>query len=72
MMTPRESFDEIARLLAVATEALDCMAHSEHALEALGCIVAAQTHAMNQAALLHRREKAGELFALPCITETLQ
>lgn len=72
MMTPRESFQEIARLLTSAADALKDMPASDPHIGVLGLIVGAHTHAALQAASLIKRERAGALAAMPCITETRQ
>jgi len=58
MMTPRESFEEIARLLEQAM-APDCSPRDA----LLTFIPAAHTHAVIQASCLRRREGLAELAA---------
>jgi hypothetical protein len=70
-MSPSESFQEIARLMALASETLDAMAPTAAQLEVLACVIQAHAHAINQASLLSARERAGSLAAMACPTETL-
>jgi hypothetical protein len=71
MMTPRESFEEIARLLTVAVDQLSELPDSPATIDLLSTLVGAHTHAPLQAGTLLKRERAGDLFAMPCPTESL-
>lgn len=70
MMTPRKSFEEIARLLSCACDVLD--RPDAEVGDVVGLVISAHTHAILQAASLKKREAAGSLAAMPCPTETLQ
>jgi hypothetical protein len=75
MMTPRESFEDIARLLTVATDALADVPLDGPLSQALGCIIQAHTAALLQASTLKKREQTQAHFVLmagPCPTETRQ
>lgn len=73
-MSPAESFEEIARQLERASEALEATPHDVRAvhLELVGCIASAHTHAILSASWLRKREASGALFAMPAPTETRQ
>ena len=75
MMTPRESFEEIARILAAASDDLGAMPDSDAISMVIGHVIAAHTHAILQASTLKKREQTQAYFVLmaqPCPTETIQ